>query len=196
MGYQSVVKLLKDYDSLWVDTTIYRQFVGIMFYFMHNRPYLCFFVSVVFIFIQDPRKSHWKVAKRIVLYIKGTYQYGIKYYRSTKPLSSNTNSDYGGYIEDQKSSSCYVFSLSGAPLVLSCKKHKIVSLFSTEVDYCSVVNARTKAFCLHQLLDELGFPIHTSTVIYCDNLGTIQLVDIHVSHSKMNHVEHHVHYSI
>ena len=35
MGYQSVVKLLKDYDSPWVDTTIYRQFVGIMFYFMH-----------------------------------------------------------------------------------------------------------------------------------------------------------------
>ena len=72
-NYQSEVKLLKDCDSPWVNTTLYRQLIDSFIYFTHSRPNLPFVVNVVSRFMQDPRESHWKVAKKIVHYIKGTY---------------------------------------------------------------------------------------------------------------------------
>jgi hypothetical protein len=57
-----------------------------------------------------------------------------------------------------------------------------------EVEYHGVVNAGTEVVWIHQLLGELGFPVQTSTAIYCDNQSAIQVVDNHVAHSKMKHV--------
>ena len=43
-------------------------------------------------------------------------------------------------------------------------------------------------------MGELGLPIHTLNTIYYDNRSTIQIVENHFSHSKMNHVQIHAHY--
>jgi hypothetical protein len=67
-------------------------------------------------------------------------------------------------------------------------------LSTTKEEYCGVVQAGTEAVWIRQLLGELGFPVQTSTTIYCDNQSAIQVVDNLVSHSKMKHVELHAHY--
>jgi hypothetical protein len=36
--------------------------------------------------------------------------------------------------------------------------------------------------------------VHTSTTIYCDNQTIIQVVENHVAHSRMKHLELHAHY--
>jgi hypothetical protein len=145
-------------------------------------------------FMQDPRESHWKVVKIIVCYLKGTSHLGIKYCRSSDSLVGFTDSDWAGDNDDQKSTSGYVFHFNTGPLVWSCKKQKVVSLSTTKVEYCGVVNAGTKAVWIHQLLGELGFPVQASTAIHCDNQSAIQVVDNLVAHSKMKHVKLHVHY--
>ena len=63
-----------------------------------------------------------------------------------------------------------------------------------ESEYLIVVNARIEAIWIRQLLNELGFPVQDSIVIYCNNEGVIQVVDNPVAHSKMKHVELHSHY--
>jgi hypothetical protein len=105
-----------------------------------------------------------------------------------------TDSDWAGDNDDQKSTSGYVFHFSTGPLVWSCKKQKVVSLSTTKAEYHGTIHAGTKAVWIHQLLGELGFPVQTSTTIYCDNQSAIQVVDNPVSHSKMKHVELHAHY--
>lgn len=77
--FQSGVKLTKEYSSLKVDATLYRQLVRSLIYLTHSRLDISFAVDVVTRFMQDPRESHWKVAKRIVHYIQGTSHFGIKY---------------------------------------------------------------------------------------------------------------------
>jgi hypothetical protein len=105
-----------------------------------------------------------------------------------------TDSDWVGDNDDQKSTFGYVFHFSTGPLVWSCKKQKVVSLSTTEEEYCGIFHAGTEAVWIHQLLGELGFPVQTSTTIYCDNQSVIQVVDNPISHSKMKHVELHAHY--
>ena len=55
-----------------VDATLYRQLVGKLLYLTHTRPDLSFVVGLVARFMQNPRESHWKAAKRILRYVRGT----------------------------------------------------------------------------------------------------------------------------
>eukprot|EP00253_Pinus_taeda_P032314 PITA_32314 len=68
--FQSGVKLSVSCTSPEVDATLYRQLVGKLLYLTHTRPDLSFAVGLVARFMQNPRESHWKAAKRILRYVR------------------------------------------------------------------------------------------------------------------------------
>ena len=94
--------------------------------------------------MHDPRESHWKAAKHIIHYLKGTIQFGIKYIQCSNFFLSYSNSDCIGDGDDQKSTSGFVSHLSSRPLVWSSKKQKVVSMSTTEEEYLGVVNVGTE----------------------------------------------------
>ena len=55
------------------------QLVGSLLYLTHSHRDLSFVVGHVSCYMQTPHESHWKVAKRILRYIRGTIQFGIHY---------------------------------------------------------------------------------------------------------------------
>ena len=63
----SNLKLLSFSSSELVDAMMYRQ----MIYLTNTRPYIFFVVNTL-------RHVHLMVAKHVVRYLKGTYEYGIK----------------------------------------------------------------------------------------------------------------------
>ena len=77
--FQSEVKLSVTCTSPEVDATLYRQLVGSLLYLTHSRPDLSFAVGRVSRYMQTPHESHWKAAKIILRYIRGTIQFGIHY---------------------------------------------------------------------------------------------------------------------
>ena len=61
-------------------------------------------------FMEDPYLEHWKAAKRILRYIKGTYQLGLEYQFGGKvQLARYIDSDWVGDVEYIRSTSGYVF---------------------------------------------------------------------------------------
>jgi hypothetical protein len=110
--FQSGVKLSATCTSPEVDATLYRQLVGSLLYLTHTRPDLSFFVGLVARYMQTPHESHWKVAERILCYVRGIVQFGIHYSsRGTPLLVDFTNSDWVGDPDDRKSTTGYVFNL-------------------------------------------------------------------------------------
>jgi hypothetical protein len=77
--FQSGVKLTATCTSPEVDATLYRQLVGSLLYLTHTRPDLSFVVGLVAWYMQTPHESHWKAAKRILHYVRGTIQFEIHY---------------------------------------------------------------------------------------------------------------------
>ena len=77
--FQSGVKLSTTCTSPEVDSTLYRQLLGSILYLNHSHPDLSFVVGRVSCYMQNPHESHWKVAKIILWYIRGTIQFGIHY---------------------------------------------------------------------------------------------------------------------
>eukprot|EP00253_Pinus_taeda_P021981 PITA_21981 len=193
--FQSGVKLSVSCTSPEVDATLYRQLVGKLLYLTHTRPDLSFAVGLVARFMQNPRESHWKAAKRILRYVRGTVQFGIHYSAKAAPLLVGfTDSDWAGDPDDRKSTAGYVFTLGSGPITWACKKHAAISLSSAEAEYRGVVEASKEALWLRQILSEFGFEQQHPTTLWCDNQSAIQLCKDPVQHQRSKHIELHMHF--
>eukprot|EP00253_Pinus_taeda_P020539 PITA_20539 len=193
--FQSGVKLSVSCTSLEVDATLYRQLVGKLLYLTHTRPDLSFAVGLVARFMQNSRESHWKAAKRILRYVRGTVQFGIHYSAKAAPLLVGyTDSDWAGDPDDRKSTTGYVFTLGSGPITWACKKQGAISFSSAEAEYRGVVEASKEALCLRQILSEFGFEQQHPTTLWCDNQSAIQLCKDPVQHQRSNHIELHMHF--
>eukprot|EP00253_Pinus_taeda_P031783 PITA_31783 len=98
--FQSGVKLSVSCTSPEVDATLYRQLVGKLLYLTHTRPDLSFVVGLVARFMQNPRESHWKAAKRILRYVRGPITWACK--KQGAISLSSAEAEYRGAVEPSK----------------------------------------------------------------------------------------------
>ena len=99
--FQSRAKLSVTCTSPEVDATLYRHLVGNLLYLTHTRLDLSFVVGLIARFMQNPHESHWKPAKRILHYVRGTIQFGIHYSAEASPLLVGfIDSDWAGDPDD------------------------------------------------------------------------------------------------
>ena len=193
--FQSGVKLSFTCTSPEVDATLYHQLVGSLLYLTHSHPDISFVVGLVARYMQHPHESHWKAAKRILRYIRGTVQFGIHYSIGATPLLVGfTDSDWAGDPDDRKSTAGYVFTLGSGPITWACKKQSSLAISSIEAEYRVEVQASKEAMWLQQILSEFGFEQQHPTTLWCDNQGSIQLCKDLVQHQRSKHIELHMHF--
>jgi hypothetical protein len=93
-----------------VDSTRYRSLVGSLRYLTCTRSDISYSVGVVSRFMEELVYTHWKALKRILRYIRGTESLGLFFSRTDEyKLVGYSDSDWCGDIDDQKSTSGYVF---------------------------------------------------------------------------------------
>ena len=132
--FLSGVQLEEADSSPMVNNTLYRKLIGCLLYLTHNRPDICYAVSVASIFMDQPQEIHWKAAKRILNFVQGTRTHGIFYKaKSDLDLIGFTDSDWTGDSTDRNSTSRYVFMLSEGPISWSIKKQSAIALSFTKV---------------------------------------------------------------
>ena len=121
------VKLGKDEDSEKVDDCMYKSLIGSLLYLTANRPDICFVVSLLSRFMHSPRDKHLTTAKRVLRYIKGTSKFGIFFSTSaevTMNLIGYSDSDWGGGVDDSRSTSGYLFCLGTSCFSWSSRKQE------------------------------------------------------------------------
>jgi hypothetical protein len=100
-----------------------------------------------------PHESHWKVAKRILRYVRGIVHFRIHYSSGGTPLLVGfIDSDWADDPDDRKSTAGYVFSLGSGPVTWACKKQQAIALSSAKAEYRVAVNASQEAMWLRQIL--------------------------------------------
>nr|CAN63027.1 hypothetical protein VITISV_031873 [Vitis vinifera] len=72
-------KLSKDDGAKKVEETYFRSLIGCLMYLTATRPDILYVVSVLSSFMHYASEVHLKTAKRVVRYIKGTVDYGVKF---------------------------------------------------------------------------------------------------------------------
>jgi histone deacetylase 1/2 len=68
--------------------------------------------------MERPTEEHMKAVKRILRYVNGTLDYGLRYEKSTETtrLASYSDIDHAGDIDNHKSSSGNLFYLGKCPV--------------------------------------------------------------------------------
>jgi hypothetical protein len=56
-----------------VDTTVYRKLVVSLMYLVNMRPDICYAVNQLSQAMVKPTKLFWKVGKRVLRYLRGTW---------------------------------------------------------------------------------------------------------------------------
>jgi hypothetical protein len=173
------------------DTQTYQQAIGCLTYLsVISRPDISAAVAALSQFMAKPSKDHWIGVKRVLRYLKGTLDYGLKYSADENPtLVGYSDSDWAGDINTRRSTSGYVFQVANSTVSWSSKRQRTVAKSSTEAEYIALSLAAQEAIWLQRLLYDVGFKIRKPITIFEDNQGTIELAKNAKYHNRTKHID-------
>ena len=179
--------------KVFEDHTAYRSMIGSLIHSINtDLPDLLFAAGVLSRYVSKPAETHWVSAKRVLKYVAGTLDMVIKYKTGAQDslvLCGYVDADYASCVDDQKSTTGYVFIVCGAPVSWSSKKQPIVATSTVEAEYIAAFSAVQEAIWLKQLLKEMGIEQKGPTTIFEDNNGCISMSKGLNVHTKIKHMD-------
>ena len=155
-----------------------------------TRPDLMYTTSLLSRFMSKPSEMHYKAAKRVLRYIKGTTELGIWFRRAEKfSLIGYSDSDWAGSVDDMRSTSGYVFFVNHGVFSWLSKKQETVAQSTAEAEYISAAAATNQAIWLRKILTDLRLNQDESTTIYCDNMSTVAIAKNPILHGRTKHIK-------
>jgi len=175
----------------------YRELVGsLLFLARTTRPDISYAVSKLAQYCNGHDLEHWKAAKEVLRYLKGTMTTGIRYEKQDSiELYSYTDFDYAGDRQDRKSTTGFAFFINNQIISWCSQKQDIVSLSSTEAEYIALAAGAKECMWLRKFLGELGVEQETPTKIFVDNTSAIRLAENPEFHKRSKHIDVRFHFT-
>ncbi|GKA21853.1 ribonuclease H-like domain-containing protein [Tanacetum coccineum] len=152
-------------------------------------------VQQICLYMHDQRKPHFAALKRILRYVRGTVDFGLKLYVSaTTSLVGYTDADWACCLSTRRSTSGYCVFLGDNILPWSAKRQHTIFRSSAEAEYQGVANVVAETTWIRNLLRELHSPLSTATLVYCDNVSAVYMSANPVQHQRTKHIEIDIHF--
>jgi hypothetical protein len=191
----------------------YRETIGSLTQICRlTRPDIAYAVSVASRYLVNPGMKHWNSVKRIVRYLKGTKDFIFRIAptsligKLTVDATTNdinnelkflgySDADWGGELENSKSTSGYGFFLGGSLISWMSKTQQTTATSSTYAEYISTYHASAELVWTRKFLLELGLlsPCE-STSLLTDNEGAIKIAKFHMVSPRSKHFATKFHY--
>ena len=145
--------------------------------------------------MENPKTTHFKAAKRILRYIKGTINFGLLYsFSNDYKLVWYSDSDWGRDVDDRKSTTRFLFFMGDTAFTWMSKKQPIVTLSTCEAKYIAATSSVCHAIWLRNLLKELGLPQEEPIEICVNNKSAIALSKNPVFYDWSKHIDPRCHF--
>ena len=99
------------------------------------------------------------------------------------------DASFAGDVDTRRSTTGYVFKISGGPVSWQSRMQTSVALSSMEAEYMAASAATQEAMWLNRLLHQLGFRTPRPTTIYEDNKAAILFADHPGDHRRSKHID-------
>ena len=177
-------------DEKCIDQQVYQSAIGSLLYLsVATRPDITFAVSNMARFSSKPTTQHWTGVKRIMRYLQGTINHGILYTKlSSRECIGFSDADWAGDLDNRRSTSGYLFQISGGPVSWRSKKQSSVALSTAEAEYVALASSAQEAVWMRQLTTELGSAPTDATTIFEDNQSAISMASNPQFHGRAKHI--------
>ena len=127
-----------------------------MYAMLCTMPDLAYTISEISQFSNSPNETNYAVTKRVLRYLKGTFDVGITFSGSLGlGLKLYCDTDWADG-EDRKSIGAYIATLAGGAIAWKAKKQSVVAASSMEAEYMALLQVTKESIWVQRFLSELG----------------------------------------
>jgi hypothetical protein len=134
----------------------YVSAVGALMYLaIATHPDIAHAVGVLCRFTSKPGPAHWKAAKHLFRYLRGSIDYRLTHTpdpSSPQLFTTYSDADHGGNPDNGRSTSAYVVTMGTGTVSWMSRLQSIVALLTTEVEFISAVSAGQAPFIISALV--------------------------------------------
>ena len=135
-----------------------------------------------------PRSRHLSGAIHCLRYLKGTAHLALCYQRNEYPhLVGFTDSDFAGCQGKRRSTTGWIFGISGSPVSWKSKKQECLTNSSCEAEYMAITSGTKECNWLRDLMTDCGAPPTYPTAMYCDNEASVRITKDPICQSRTKH---------
>ncbi|XP_070008335.1 secreted RxLR effector protein 161-like [Nicotiana tabacum] len=152
----------------------YASLVGsLMYAHVCTRPDIAFAVEMLGRYQSNPGLDHWKAGKRVLRYFQGTKDFKLTY--NSLEVIGYLDFDLGGCKNTGKSTSGYIFLLTGGVVSWRSVKQTIVATSTTEAEFIACYEATSQVLWLKNFISGLRIvdSISRSLRILCDTSAAV-----------------------
>jgi hypothetical protein len=151
----------------------YASAVGSLMYAqVCTRTYLAFVIMMLGRYQKNPGVSRWNGIKKALRYIQGTKGIMLTYERSDSfEIVGYSDSDFTGCLDTDRSTSGYVFKLTGEAISWSSSKQTVMTSSTMYAEFVPCYEAVGQTMWLKKFVHSLRVvdSIERSLKLYCDN---------------------------
>jgi hypothetical protein len=182
-----------DFEREQMKNIPYASVVGSLMYAqVCTRPDIAFAVGILGRYQSNPGMDHWKAAKKVLRYLKGTKDYMLMY-RQTDNLDviGYSDSDFAGCVDSRKSTSGYIFMMADGAISWRSTKQTLVATSTMEAEFVSCFEATSHGVWLKsfisglRIMDSISKPLK----IFCDNSAAVFMAKNNKSGSRSKHID-------
>lgn len=161
---------------------------GLLYVAVQTRPDIAVSVSILAQKSSCPTQLDWHEAKRILRYLKTTFDHKLYLGSTEAGLEMFADADWAGNHRDRKSNSGYLIRLGGGVISWASRKQTCVALSSTEAELVALTEACQELSWLKKLMVDLGEDVTSPIPTYEDNQSCIRLVENGKIEKRSKHI--------
>lgn len=167
----------------------YRNLIGCLMYLsVCSRPDISYAVSYLSQFNECFSEEHWKAAKRVMRYLKGTIEKTLVFEKGDMKITAYADADWAASHLDRRSYTGYVFYIGNSLVSWESRKQKTVALSSAEAEYMAISDTCKEALFLRTFIYEcLNI---TCDVTLCNDSQSAQKMCVNpIRHARTKHID-------
>ena len=134
----------------------YAHIIGSLMYLMNcTKTDLAYVVGRLSRYTQSPNQDHWTVVRRVLKYLRDTINYGLCFSGFPSVLEGFSDANWILNLDEMKSTSGYVFILSGSAVSWKSVKQTCITRSTMEVEFIALEKASSEVEWLRNLLTNI-----------------------------------------
>ena len=139
--------------------------------------------------MSKPSKAYMGAAKHVLWYLAGSVNLPITCKRGDFKLTTYTDANWGGNLDNVKSSSSYIVMVTNGPISFKVGLQSLIAQSTVEAELVAAATAMKESLFCRNIMMELGFTEGVRSIpVYIDNTSALHVAGNRTFSPRAKHI--------